>query len=162
LNNYLQLATSFVIDLNVTDYVSFLKKYRSNLKLVNVKLKNCLEGKIVIENKNKNIVKDWIDALNKNRLSVLEEIIHPGFVDHDPVTGQTPDKVGYIKLITNAHHGSETPYQIQIMEILSEDDKVVIRVTAHNSDGTMIWKGIGIFRLQDEMIIERWACRQKV
>jgi len=151
-----------VIDLNAIDYVSFLKKYRSDPKLVNAEIINCLEGKIVIENKNKNVVKDWIDALNQNRLSTLEEIIHPGFIDNDPMTGQTPDKEGYIKLITNAHHGSERLYQIHVMDIISDDDKVVIRVNAHSSNGAMSWKGIGIFRVQDEMIIERWACRQKV
>ena len=124
------------------------------------KIKNYLKGKIVIENKN--IIKDWIDALNKNQLSILEEIIHPGFIDHDPVTGQSPDKEGYIKLISNAHQGSERLYQIQIMDILSENDKAVIRVDAHGSDGVIAWKGIGIFRIQDEMIIERWASRQKV
>lgn len=116
---------------------------------------------------NKQRIREWVSALNREVLDGMEMLFHDQFVDHNPFPGQTPDKAGYIKLLHTAHGEWFPGYQVTIQDLLADGDKVSVRATVdavhENSvfgsapSGNRIhWEAMAIYRFTDGQIIERW------
>ena len=112
------------------------------------------------------------EFLNEGDLDVADELFAEHFVNHNPGRGTTPDREGLKQFITNVHtafpDGNTT-----IEDLISEGDKVVVRVTGrgtHTGDFGIIpatgrqfeVSGISIFRFADGKVVERWSITDEV
>jgi predicted ester cyclase len=106
------------------------------------------------------------DCINKNNPDVLEEIFAEDFINHSPQFGITPDRAGFKQMITGFHQGFGD-YHLAIEDLISEDDKIVLRVRntgTHTGDLMGISPthkildlcSITILHIVDGKVKERW------
>ena len=68
------------------------------------------------------------EVLNKGNMQVVDELIAPKFVEHDPFPGQAPG-VEDLKQAMVALRQAFPDLHVTVDEMLSDGDKVVIRST---------------------------------
>ncbi|MDP6039761.1 MAG: ester cyclase [Candidatus Latescibacteria bacterium] len=110
----------------------------------------------------KEIVRDYFyRLLNEKDLSVCNEILAPGYIDHDAPENTPPDPESTRKYVANLLN-DYPDLKIQIEDILSENNKVAVRLTwhgTHKDSGDILhhW-GIVILHLSERgQIVERWS-----
>src|SRR5215211_2475066 len=91
--------------------------------------------------RNKALVRRFLEAHAKGDLDTLEEMLAPDFVDHNLIPGQRPGREGYLRSFTEFHAAySHTRYVIE--KQLAEGDEVVttFAVSAIHDRGE--WMGL--------------------
>jgi ketosteroid isomerase-like protein len=64
--------------------------------------------------KNKALVRRFLEAHAKGDLDTLEEMLAPDFVDHNLIPGQQPGREGYLRAFAEFHAAySHTRYAIE-------------------------------------------------
>lgn len=130
-----------------------------------------------VTEENKALVARLYEAFNSGDSQVLEEIVHPRFVDHgfaadDPVGPERLEDV--IRIYREAF----TDISVSVDDLVAtEDDRILVAETfAGTHDGRLVltspqgeqlripptgrrveMSGLNVFRLADNMIIERWG-----
>src|SRR5215211_2674130 len=118
--------------------------------------------------KNKALVRRFLEAHAKGDLGGMEEMLAPDFVDHNLIPGQRPGREGYLRSFTEFHAAySHTRYVIE--KQLAEGDEVVttFAVSAIHDRGE--WMGLVptgkefkallvlIHRIVGGKIVEEWS-----
>lgn len=115
---------------------------------------------------NKEIVRRIYDeVINQRDLVVLEEIVAPAYVEHDPFPGQGEGIQGMKDRFTMLVKGLDPHFSID--DMVAEGDKVAVRWT---NRGTSVGEflgapatgksfeisGIDIYRLEEARLVEHW------
>jgi serine phosphatase RsbU (regulator of sigma subunit)/ketosteroid isomerase-like protein len=120
------------------------------------------------QEKNKALVRRFLEAQAKGNLNVIDEVLTPHFVDHDRLPGQAPDREGYKRVITE-YHAAFSNVRFLVEDQLAEGDKVVTRfiVRATHDLGELMgvaptgrevtYKALAIHRIVGGKIVEEWA-----
>lgn len=107
------------------------------------------------------------EVLNKGNMQVVDELIAPNFVEHDPFPGQAPGVEG-LKQAMVALRQAFPDLHVTVDEMLSDGDKVVIRSTMKGTHkGTFMnipatgkqisVEGIDIVRISNGRAVEHWG-----
>lgn len=106
------------------------------------------------------------EAFNQGKYDVIEEVVAPTFVNHDPATGDTKGPEGTRELI-EGYRTAFPDIKITIEEQIAEGDLVVTRWTgtgthkgelmgiAPTGKGTTV-TGVTIDKIKDGKIVESW------
>jgi predicted ester cyclase len=90
---------------------------------------------------NKALVRRFLQAHAKGDLDTLDEMLAPGFVDHNLLPGQRPGREGYLRAHTEFHAAySHTRYVID--KQLAESDEVVTTFAASAIHDRGEWMGL--------------------
>ena len=121
------------------------------------------------EEKNKALVRRFLEAHAKGDLDALEEMLAPHFVNHSLLPGQVPGRDGYIQSAAQQHAGfSDIRYSIEY-QATDGDDIVISRITmrAIHDRGTVFGVAptgrdlvipiIVIDRVSEGKIVEEWS-----
>ena len=120
------------------------------------------------EEKNKALVRRFLEAQAKGNLNVIDEVLAPHFVDHDRLPGQAPDREGYKRVIAE-YHAAFSNVRFLVEDQLAEADKVVSRFimrATHDRRELMgvaptgrevTYKAMAIHRIVGGKIVEEWA-----
>jgi serine phosphatase RsbU (regulator of sigma subunit)/ketosteroid isomerase-like protein len=120
------------------------------------------------QEKNKALVRRFLEAQAKGNLNVIDEVLTPHFVDHDRLPGQAPDREGYKQTIAE-YHAAFSNVRFLVEDQLAEADKVVTRfiVRATHDLGELMgvaptgrevtYKALAIHRIVGGKIVEEWA-----
>jgi serine phosphatase RsbU (regulator of sigma subunit)/ketosteroid isomerase-like protein len=93
------------------------------------------------EEKNKVLVRRFLEAHARGDLAALEEMLAPDFVDHNLLPGQRPGREGYLRAHTEYHAAySHTRYVIE--KQLAEGDEVVTTFAASAIHDRGEWMGL--------------------
>ena len=80
------------------------------------------------EDKNKALVRRFLEAQAKGDLDAVKQMMAPDFVDHNLRHGQKPDREGYLRVVAEERAAfSDIRYIIE--DQIAEDDKVMTRWT---------------------------------
>jgi serine phosphatase RsbU (regulator of sigma subunit)/ketosteroid isomerase-like protein len=121
-----------------------------------------------IEEKNKALVRRFLEAQAKGNLNVIDEVLTPHFVDHDRLPGQAPDREGYKRAIAE-YHAAFSNVRFLVEDQVAEGEKVVTRfiVRATHDLGELMgvaptgtevtYKAMAIHRIVGGKIVEEWA-----
>jgi serine phosphatase RsbU (regulator of sigma subunit)/predicted ester cyclase len=91
--------------------------------------------------KNKALVRRFLEAHAKGDLDALEEMLAPDFVNHNLLPGQEPDLEGYLRSFTQYHAAfSDTHYVIE--KQVAEGDEVMTIFTASSTHDRGEWLGL--------------------
>jgi serine phosphatase RsbU (regulator of sigma subunit)/predicted ester cyclase len=91
--------------------------------------------------KNKALVRRFLQAHAKGDLDTMEEMLAPDFVDHNLLPGQRPGREGYLRAHTEYHAAySHTRYDIE--KQLAEGDEVVTTFAASAAHDQGEWMGL--------------------
>ena len=116
---------------------------------------------------NKAIVRRAYDAINRNDLDALDEMVDSDVTDHDPAPGQGPGLEG-VKQYFSSLHTAFPDVQMNVDYMVAEGDKVVARVSVSgthqgeflgiNPTGNHVAiTGIDVLRIVDGKIVEHWG-----
>ena len=120
------------------------------------------------QEKNKALVRRFLEAQAKGNLNVIDEVLTPHFVDHDRLPGQAPDREGYKRAIAE-YHAAFSNVRFLVEDQVAEGDKVVTRfiVRATHDLGELMgvaptgrevtYKAMAIHRIVGGKIVEEWA-----
>jgi ketosteroid isomerase-like protein len=78
------------------------------------------------QEKNKALVRRFLEAQAKGNLNVIDEVLTPHFVDHDRLPGQAPDREGYKRAIAE-YHAAFSNVRFLVEDQVAEGEKVVTR-----------------------------------
>lgn len=116
----------------------------------------------------KEIVRRYIEEVfNKGNLNVADEVLAPGFVDHNPMPGQASGIEGAIEFARDSRH-SFPDLHVAIEQMVAEGDMVAVRSTirgTHQGEYRGIpptgkrvsWQAMAFFRVTNGKITERWS-----
>jgi serine phosphatase RsbU (regulator of sigma subunit)/predicted ester cyclase len=118
--------------------------------------------------KNKALVRRFLEAHANGDLEALEEMLAPDFVNHNLLPGQAPGLEGYLRSFTEYHAAfSGTHYDIE--KQVAEGDEVMTIFTASSTHDLGEWQGlvpagkefnallILVHRIVEGMIAEEWS-----
>ena len=118
--------------------------------------------------KNKAVVRRFLEAHANGDLEALEEMLAPDFVNHNLLPGQAPDLGGYLRSFTEYHAAfSGTHYDIE--KQVAEGDEVMTIFTASSTHDRGEWQGlvpagkefkallILVHRIVEGKIAEEWS-----
>jgi serine phosphatase RsbU (regulator of sigma subunit)/ketosteroid isomerase-like protein len=120
------------------------------------------------EEKNKALVRRFLEAQAKGNLNVINEVLAPHFVDHDRLPGQAPDREGY-KRVTVEYHAAFSNVRFLVEDQVAEGDKVVTRFIVRGTHDRrelmgvaptgreVTHKAMAIHRIVGGKIVEEWA-----
>ena len=120
------------------------------------------------QQKNKALVRRFLEAQAKGNLNVIDEVLTPHFVDHDRLPGQAPDREGYKRAIAE-YHAAFSNVRFLVEDQVAEGDKVVTRFivrATHDRRELMgvaptgrevTYKAMAIHRIVGGKIVEEWA-----
>jgi ketosteroid isomerase-like protein len=120
------------------------------------------------EEKNKVLVRRFVQALDKGDLDALDELLAPDFVDHTPLPGQDPGREGYMQGVAEDHaalSNARTTFEYQT----TDGDTVISRFTTRAVHDRGAYFGVGptdqeretmgilIHRISGGKIAEEWS-----
>ncbi len=120
------------------------------------------------EEKNKALVRRFVEAQAEKDLAALEEMIAPDFVDHSVLPGQGTTREDYLQDVAEEQAASSDA-QLSIEDQMAEDDKVMTRLAIHGSHDQEMFTGVpptgvelkftGIIinRVVGGKIVEEWS-----
>lgn len=119
--------------------------------------------------RNKHLVAAFIeDLFTKGDLDAVERYLDPGFVNHDPPYPGAPDGPAGLRLAAAMFRQALPDWHSDVDQLIAEGDTVVELFTAtgtHHGEllgvpgtgRTLTLRGINVFRIKDNRIIERWG-----
>ncbi len=117
---------------------------------------------------NKEIVRRYIDEVfNKGNFTVVDEVLAPGFVDHNPSPGQATGPTG-AKEFARIYRTAFPDLKVHIEDMVAEGDRVSVRSTVRGTQQGMFmdvppsgkqvsWQTMAFWRLDNGKIMERWS-----
>src|SRR5215212_9388943 len=118
--------------------------------------------------RNKALVRRFLEAHAKGDLDTVDEMLAPDFVDHNLIPGQQPAREGYLRRLTEFHAAySHTRYVIE--KQLAEGDEVVSTFAVSSTHDRGEWMGlvptgkefkalhILIHRIVGDKITDEWS-----
>ncbi len=116
---------------------------------------------------NKAIVRQAYDAINRNDLDALDEMVASDVTDHDPAPGQGPGLEG-VKDYFSSLHAAFPDVHMDVEDMIAEGDKVVARISVsgtHQGEfmgiaptgNRVTITGIDILRITDGKVVEHWG-----
>jgi len=117
--------------------------------------------------KNKALIRRLAQALNTRNWTVLDELLAPNFVNHNPASGEKPGLKGHKEAVISIINAFPD-LKFIIKDMIAEGDKVAIRATfsgTHRGEfmgipPTNKWatvQEIGIVRIVNGKVIEEWS-----
>jgi steroid delta-isomerase-like uncharacterized protein len=118
---------------------------------------------------NTQLVEAFIQELfTKGDLDAVERYLDPGFINHDPPFPGAPDGREGMRQAAAMFHEALPDWHSEVEQLIAEADIVVERFTAsgtHRGDlmgvaptgNVVALKGIQIFRIENDKIVERWG-----
>jgi predicted ester cyclase len=119
---------------------------------------------------NKQITRRLLEEVFEHgKLEVLDELVHPKFVNHEAPEG-SPQGPDGLKQTVSWLRGIWGDMRAEIKDEITDDDKVVARVIMHGRHvGEFLGRQptgkeyaaqqIHIWRIEDGKVIEHWSCR---
>jgi len=80
------------------------------------------------EEKNKAVVRRFVEAQAEGDLDAIDDLLAPDFVDHSAFAGQDPGREGYMQQVAE-QLAALSDVRSVIEDQVSKDDKVVTRIT---------------------------------
>jgi steroid delta-isomerase-like uncharacterized protein len=118
---------------------------------------------------NKELVETFIQELfTKGDLGAVDRYLAPEFVNHDSPFPGAPDGREGMRQAAVLYRAALPDWHSDLDRMIAEDDIVVERFTASGTHlgelmgvpgtgGTIVLRGINVFRIADGKIVERWG-----
>src|SRR5829696_7237310 len=98
-------------------------------------------GTSMLAERNKALVRRFLEAHAKGDLDTLDEMLAPDFVDHNLLPGQRPGREGYLRAHTE-YHGAYSHTRYLIDKQLAEGDEVVTTFAVSSTHDRGEWMGL--------------------
>lgn len=106
------------------------------------------------------VIRYYQEVWNLGDLTILDELIAPDFVDHNPDPGQTPDEKGFKQSVIQFGTGF-SGFDVVVNKLETDEDRIKVSTTFNaifkptgqrvSFDATELW------RVVDGLLVERWG-----
>lgn len=107
------------------------------------------------------------EVWTKGDWSAADEVLSPGFINHNPAFGHPPTREGY-KATIGQFRGAFPDFQMTVEDVVAEADKVVLRFRGRGtqrgafgafppSGRPIDFTGTATGRVRDGQIVELWV-----
>ena len=107
--------------------------------------------------------------MNRGDLSRIDEVIHPEFINHEAADARAQGPEGYAQTARRLRAGF-SDLRLDVQDVIADGDRVAVRLMFEGThDGPFLGMAatgrrvsaqhIHIFRVQDGLVAEHWACR---
>ena len=107
------------------------------------------------------------EVFNQGNLAVIDELLDPAFVEHNPFPGQGSGIAGE-KLAVTMLRTAFPDLHTTVDDIITEDDKMVVRVTSRGTQrgefmgnpavgGAVTMSEIHILSINNGKVVEHWG-----
>jgi predicted SnoaL-like aldol condensation-catalyzing enzyme len=113
--------------------------------------------------KNKAIVKKIVEIFADGDISEINSIVSPNYIDHQGLPGITIRGQAGFKQVVMVARKSAPDLRVDIMDLISEGNKVVVRLQWHgtgHSGKRVDRETIDIIRLLDGQMVEHWGAEE--
>jgi predicted ester cyclase len=119
--------------------------------------------------RNKQLVEAFIQELfSAGDLTAVDRYLDPGFVNHDPPFPGAPDGPEGMRRAAVMFRSALSDWRSVVDQLVAEGDVVVERFTASGTHRAelmgaaatgrrIVLRGINVFRVADDRIVERWG-----
>jgi len=119
--------------------------------------------------RNKHLVESFIQELfTKGDLTAVDRYLAPDFVNHDPPFPDSPEGAEGMRQAAQLMRSALPDWRSDLDQLIAEGDLVVERFTAQGTHRgellgapgtgrTLTLRGINIFRIEGDRIVERWG-----
>jgi steroid delta-isomerase-like uncharacterized protein len=119
--------------------------------------------------RNKHLVESFIQELfTKGDLTAVDRYLAPDFVNHDPPFPGSPEGAEGMRQAAQLMRSALPDWRSDLDQLIAEGDLVVERFTAQGTHRgellgapgtgrTLTLRGINIFRIEGDRIVERWG-----
>ena len=120
---------------------------------------------------NKRLVRRALEEIyGKGKLELADELIHPGFVDHEPAHPEEPTGPESVKQTVRRLHATFGGLRFEVEDEIAEGDRVVqlVVMSGRHTGALMGREPTGktfavrhtyIWRIADDKIIDHWGSR---
>lgn len=120
-------------------------------------------------NRNKHLVATFIqDLFTQGDLTAVDRYLADDFVNHDPPFPGSPDGAEGLRQAAQAFRAALPDWRTEVDHLIAEDDLVVEHFHATGTHvgelfgqpgtgNTLTLRGIQIFRIANDRIVERWG-----
>jgi steroid delta-isomerase-like uncharacterized protein len=117
----------------------------------------------------KQLVDEFVQALfTRGELDAVDRYLAPQYVDHDPPVPDAPSGREALRRAAAMFRAAFPDWHSDLEQLVAEGDVVVERFTARGTHrgeflgvpptgGPVELAGINIFRIEDDLIVERWG-----
>src|SRR5215207_481055 len=91
--------------------------------------------------RNKALVRRFLEAHAKGDLDTVDEMLAPDFVDHNLIPGQQPAREGYLRALTE-YHAAYSDNRYVIEKQLAEGEEVVTTFAVSSTHDRGEWMGL--------------------
>jgi predicted ester cyclase len=120
----------------------------------------------MLEERNKAIVRRWIEAIDTGNLAVVDELFSADFVDHASNPGAAAGREPFKQSLARLRAAFAAPHYAA-RHMIAEDDMVVVHAAWYDTAGGSLpnepngepaaLREIAIYCIIDGMIVERWS-----
>ena len=115
------------------------------------------------------LVRRPYDEVDKGNIEVLDELVSPTYVDHNPLPAPgLPSGLAGLKAAFEMFTAAFADSRHVVEDMIAADDKVVVRVTGTGTHSgaflgvpptgkSVRMTGIAIYRIADAKIVEKWG-----
>jgi predicted ester cyclase len=109
----------------------------------------------------------YSEVMQKGNLAVLDELVAPNFVDHQPAPGQQPGSAG-VKQFVSALRNAISGLQVTVEHMIAEGDMVVAHIVWRGkhtgelmgippSGKDVVMRVSDLVRIENGKAVERWG-----
>jgi steroid delta-isomerase-like uncharacterized protein len=118
--------------------------------------------------RNKAIVERYYGELNRGNTAIVDELIDPNFIAHDPsLPEELREGIASLKRVIERSRTAFPDQRIEMDDIIAESDRVACRLKFYGhlasewdgaeGDGREIsFTGMGMYRIESDRIAEAW------
>ena len=120
----------------------------------------------MLEERNKAIVRQWIEAIDTGNLAAVDELFSADFVDHASTPGAAAGREHFRQSLARLRAAFAAPHYTA-HHLIAEDDMVVVHAAWYDTasggllpnepSGEAALREIAIYCIIDGLIVERWS-----
>lgn len=114
-----------------------------------------------------------LEVFSKGDLDVADEVMAADYIEHAVVPPGLPPGVAGLKLFVSAFRAAFPDFQYTVEDVIAEEDKVVVRLTAHGtqtgefaglpaSNKQATWSEIHITDMANGKVVEHWVVQDQL
>ena len=108
---------------------------------------------------NKQIVAKLVECWNTGKLGIVDEVLAPNFIRHEPdIGGPTTNRDAYKETVTR-HRDRLANFHTESTDIIEQGNKVAFRfkTTGKSGNAPVVFEGVNILRVEGGKVVEDWA-----
>jgi predicted SnoaL-like aldol condensation-catalyzing enzyme len=108
---------------------------------------------------NKQIVTKLVECWNTGKLGIVDEVLAPNFIRHEPEVGGGSTNREEYKATVSRYRDRLPNFHTEATDVIEQGNKVVFRfkTTGKGGNSPLVFEGVNILRVEGGKAVEDWV-----